>query len=114
VKVVLNRCYGGFGVSREALHRLRELGSSHALEETDVGEAWKGSGEVRKDQLIQSFLVSIPRDDKLLVQVVEELGSRASAHMADLEIVEIPDDVKWHIEDYDGAEWVAEDHRTWR
>jgi len=27
--------------------------------------------------------------------------------------VEIPDDVKWHIHEYDGLEHVAEDHRTW-
>jgi hypothetical protein len=28
--------------------------------------------------------------------------------------VDIPDDVKWEIEEYDGNEWVAEVHRTWR
>ena len=34
-----------------------------------------------------------------------------------LKIVEIPDDVPedgWTIQDYDGKEWVAEKHRTWR
>jgi len=25
----------------------------------------------------------------------------------------VPDDVKWHIAEFDGWEWVAEDHRTW-
>jgi hypothetical protein len=28
--------------------------------------------------------------------------------------VEIPGDVSWHIGEYDGVEWVAEDHRTWK
>lgn len=32
---------------------------------------------------------------------------------ADLKIVEIPDDVEWVIEEYDGIEYVSEVHRTW-
>jgi hypothetical protein len=28
-------------------------------------------------------------------------------------IVEVPADVDWYIEEYDGLEWVAEKHRTW-
>jgi hypothetical protein len=31
-----------------------------------------------------------------------------------LEIVEIPDDVEYTIEEYDGLEHIAEKHRTWR
>jgi hypothetical protein len=27
--------------------------------------------------------------------------------------VDIPDDVNWYIEEYDGNEHVAERHRTW-
>ena len=33
--------------------------------------------------------------------------------LAKLKIVEIPDDVEWIIEEYDGKEWIAEDHRRW-
>jgi hypothetical protein len=32
---------------------------------------------------------------------------------AELKVVEIPDDVQWQIEEYDGKEWIAEKHRTW-
>jgi hypothetical protein len=49
-----------------------------------------------------------------LIQVVEELGDGANGYFAKLKIVEIPDDVLWQIEEYDGKEWVAEQHRTWR
>lgn len=57
---------------------------------------------------------NIPRDDPLLIQVIEELGSdSASGDFASLQIVEIPDDVDWQIEEYDGFEWIAEKHRTW-
>lgn len=31
-----------------------------------------------------------------------------------LKVVSIPADVEWQIEEYDGAEWIAEKHRTWR
>ena len=29
-------------------------------------------------------------------------------------MTKIPDDVEWYVEEYDGIEWVAEVHRTWR
>lgn len=55
----------------------------------------------------------IPRDDPHLLQVIEELGESADGRCAKLKIVEIPADVEWAIEEYDGMEWVAEVHRTW-
>ena len=55
----------------------------------------------------------IPRDDSALIQVVEEMGEAANGSCAALKIVDIPDDVDWYIEEYDGNEWVAERHRTW-
>ena len=29
------------------------------------------------------------------------------------EIVDVPDDVQWHLVEYDGLEHIAENHRTW-
>lgn len=56
----------------------------------------------------------LTRDDPVLVSVVEDLGSeRASGALAQLKVVEVPDDVSWEIQEYDGTEWVAESHRTW-
>jgi hypothetical protein len=82
--VVINDCYGGFGLSDLAI--------------TDPG--W--------------YDRDVARDDPYLVKVVKELGSAASGGHAKLKIVEIPGDVLWHIGEYDGVEWVAEDHRTWK
>ena len=56
----------------------------------------------------------IARDDPVLVAIVRELGADANGNYADLKIVEVPYGVEWQIEEYDGVEWVAEKHRTWR
>jgi hypothetical protein len=47
-----------------------------------------------------------------LIAVIEEMGKDGEGWAADIAIVEVPDDVKWHIHEYDGLEHVAEDHRT--
>lgn len=57
--------------------------------------------------------VSIPRDDKRLVQVVEELQGEANGHCAELKVVSIPDDVSWVIANANGSEHVSEQHRIW-
>ena len=93
MKVVINDCHGGFSLSRVAIARYLEL------------TGFKQESVYHRD---------IPRDDSLLIQVVEELGALANGDFARLKIVEIPDDVEWYVEEYDGLEWVAEKHRTWR
>lgn len=55
----------------------------------------------------------VERDDPDLVKVVKKLGKKANDDCAELEIVEIPDDVKWEINDYDGWETIHERHRSW-
>jgi hypothetical protein len=45
---------------------------------------------------------------------VKELGEKANGRFAELKIVDIPLDIQWTIEDYDGDEWVTEKCRTWR
>ena len=115
-KIVINRCWGGFSLSRKAMLRLRELGDKTALEETDFGEVWKGdpNHEVRKEQAWSGFCRDIPRNDPLLIQVIEEMGvNAASAQLAKLAIVKIPDGVEWVIDEYDGMEQVQEAHRSW-
>ena len=89
MKVVINTCYGGFGLSEKAYKYL--------------GLTWDGYGFGFSD-----------RADPNLVKCVEELGKDASGLYAKLKVVEIADDVEWQIEEYDGIEWVAEKHRTWK
>lgn len=117
MKVVINNCYGGFSLSHKAFLRLRELGCQAALEEADYGEYWEGnSGEKRKKNEWDkggSFCRGIPRNDPFLIKVIEELGEEANGEYACLAIIEIPDDVQWTVEEYDGNEHIAEVHRTW-
>ena len=83
-------------------------------------EAWASMSHAERqahNKLLESQLFygrDVARDDPLLVQVVEELGDAANGKYAELKVVDIPSDVEWTIEEYDGAEWVAEKHRTWQ
>lgn len=90
-KVVVNRCWGGFGLSKKAYEKL--------------GLAWDGYG--------YSYSEEEKRADPKLVTVVEELGDEASGPMANLKVVVVPDDVDWEIDNYDGQETVRERHRSW-
>lgn len=89
-RIVINVRYGGFSLSKEAL----------ALYEKLAGKAMKDT------------CFGYPRNDPVLIQVVETLGEKANNH-CQLKIVDVPDDVEWEIEEYDGKEWVSETHRTW-
>jgi hypothetical protein len=93
MKIVVSTCYGGFGLSEEAEAEFRQ--------QADLSEDyWLG----RFDNY---------RSNPILVAMVEEDAERVSGDHAELEIIEIPDDVDWVIEEYDGIEWIAERHRTW-
>ena len=132
MKVVINTCYGGFGLSGEALVRLIEIGSE--LIEKERASEWstKGISEGNGKWIAggyQEYMHSVHKDgfmygvddwDKSIrthpdiIRVIEELGSAANSDYASLSIVDVPDGVGWRIEEYDGNEWVSENHRTWR
>ena len=134
-KIVINNCYGGFSLSEKGLTRYLELKGKNAFiykytfDSRKYTKVPRGKDdffstcftkdygnivsdlEVNKDDLFSAR--EINRDDPDLIRVVEELGEEANGHYASLKIIEIPSDVKWIIEEYDGSEWVAEEHRTW-
>lgn len=139
MKVVINKCYGGFGLSEAAYEKLHEWGvpiQKWADEKRDAT-----TGLIVKDPANQAevifdrsrdeasdvsvAMISLSgtkywdgwtaenRDHPLLVRVVEELGDKASGSHAELAVVEIPDDIKWEVEEYDGREQISECHRSW-
>lgn len=112
-RIVINRSYGEFCLSHQALIRLRELGQREALQEEDTGAYWPQAAGLREPSLNQ-YGKLIPRDDKHLVRVVEELGEAANGHAAILRVMTIPEDVKWVITKIERGEQVSEVHRTWK
>lgn len=145
-RVIINVCFGGFGLSDAAYERLIELGvpvQKYIEEERDpetglythqslndgkviFDRTLTPKGEDRMNDLwwehpdnglLGRFWESWLDDDRtnpLLIQVVEELGDKANGRCARLKIVEVPDDVKWEIDEYDGNETIEEEHRSWR
>ena len=140
MKLVINKCHGGFGVSHEGMLRYFEIKGINVYPEQSK-DYWKhwNYWTVKPEDRIESkegesftsmsmderiaynhayseqtvYERDIERDDPALVQAVEELGVKANGKFAELSVVEIPDDVEYSIEEYDGYEHVAELHRTW-
>lgn len=59
------------------------------------------------------YLNSDHRDDPTLIEVVEELGEKASGKYGNLVVVEIPDDMDYVIDEYDGIETLHEKVKMW-
>jgi hypothetical protein len=113
MKIVINSDFGGFGLSDEAI-REYALKKGYTLVEEKCGQfgfTHFYKGEISDDNLFWDR--DIPRNDEDLVEIVENLGAAANGRFSSLKVVEIPEDVNWYIEEYDGREWVAERHRTW-
>jgi len=142
MKVVINRCFGGFGLSKEACQRYWDIKGQQVWIEDDTkfksfglftvwlvppedrleskeGEAFYSmSMEERKSYNEKHseqtwYYRDVDRNDPTLVQVVEQMGDAANGSHSELAVVEIPDGVQWEIDEYDGREHVAETHRTW-
>lgn len=98
-RILINTRYGGFSLSEAAQTMYKEL-----TKDMEKPQHWFVDEDVR-------------RDDPILLQVVDTLGLKAaSGSLSHLGFTEIPDDVPedgWKILEYDGIEWVAENHRTW-
>ena len=107
MKIVINRDYGGFGLSTEAHDFIaKRKGWTHASDDWDISYWYN-----ELDKAVNSS--DLLRNDPDLVAAVETLGADANGRYADLKIVEIPDNVDWYIDEYDGLEKVCERHRSW-
>lgn len=131
MKLVINRSYGGFHLSPKALKRYLELkGKNVYFYEKTKYEFRDGVDEftridnidsIKDDLFIACTTIDygkvtniyssgtfkdhlIPRNDKYLVQVVEELGKEASGAFSRLTVVEIENGRWYKINKYDGYE----------
>lgn len=89
-KIVVNRCFGGYSLSKEAVQWLLENGN----EDT--------KNEVAK---YEDVAFSCNRHNQDLVKCVEILGERANGECAELEIEHIEGN-QYRITEYDGYESV--------
>lgn len=138
MKVVINVCFGGFGLSMLAIKEYLKLKGKEAYfyenkdwssgeyiriddikecKDTikfcytkDLGKKFKYTKESQKFYIYDE---NIKRDDPDLVKVVEELGEKANGSYAELKVVEIPDGINWEIDEYDGNESIEEKHNSW-
>lgn len=155
-KVVINKCYGGFSLSPDAVARIAELQGRPCyffhtpivngkfsrsfvpltLEEARKAFVWSAFDVPNPNEMLkkgdwhtmteeerkaQNAVYSeheidnrpSERDNAHLVQAVEELGEKANGGHAELRVVEIPADVEWTVDEYDGLEHIAQVHNTW-
>ena len=140
MKIAINKCYGGFSLSDKAIemimkrkglkcYRYKQTKFHHSdgIDEytriddnepepssfmnystTDLG---KTIGNIPYENYW--YYRNLERTDKDLVGVIEELGNEASGRYGRIVVIEIPDDVDWEIDDYDGIETIHEKHRVW-
>ena len=135
-KVILNKCFGGFGVSKEAyeLYAKKKGISIFRYTQEDLtnkiyiyanddntslnfyftkdfgNNVYISSEDFEKYNL---FLDEDFRKDKTLIEVVEELGEKANSMYSNLKIVEIPDDLDYVIDGYDGIETLHQKVQEW-
>lgn len=85
-KVVINTCFGGFGLSDSAMDMMVQRG--YKVERATYGSY---------------FETDIDRHNEDLIDVIETLGDEANGRFADLTIVEFEGNV-YQIDEYDGYE----------
>lgn len=130
MKVILNKCYGGFDVSKEAymLYAKKKglklyqytydfvsnkkciytRANDEALFKNYFIKDMGDNIEINKEDYkkYNLYLDDEHRQDPILIEVVEELGNKASGRYGRLEVVEIPDNCYYKIDDYDGVETI--------
>ena len=127
MKVVINKCYGGFGVSIEAMKRMvgkcehviahdpvEYFGSKAKAQQAKADGLrdywyWDSKGRVVTDEHRSQDARNCP----VLVSTVEDMKDAASSPLARLRIVNIPDVVTWELDEYDGVESIHEVHQSW-
>lgn len=128
MKVVLNMQQEGLHLSHAAVLRYCELKGMdiyHRVDDTSQ-EVYKDDNPHNPELNVDYYLTAnmkedwypenIERNNPLLIQVVEEMGKIAGGEYGEFEIIEIPDGVKFWIEENPEnkeGEWIVEKTRTW-
>ncbi len=134
--MILNKCFGGFVVSGKCYDlyaKKKGIVLHKYLPEEDGDDFVKVTGERKEvftryttkdygDRVkVEKFdwrtciqLDGAYRTDGALIECIEELGDEASVEgFSELRIVEVPDDLNYVVDEYDGLETLHEAVRTW-
>lgn len=126
-KIILNKCYGGFELSKKAYELYAkkkglelytytqniengnfkyEYSDGEDLFTTYFTKDFGNDVEISNEDYEKYSLClrDEAREDKTLIEVVEELGEEASGRFGELKIVEIPENAFYLIDEYDGIE----------
>lgn len=140
MKLVINKSYGGFSLSDAAYEKLIERGVPVKKFEYSYA-AIKEDADDHDVVIFDRHLEDPPEDEfestnrdafhefatnrywdkwsrhrrahPLLVSVILEMGTAAAGAHADLEVIDIPDDVEFVICEDHGREYCAEKRRVW-
>ena len=89
MKVLINKCYGGYGLSYDFIYHLKNF-------------------DKYKDYLHEH---EFKRDDQFVVEEAIKFGlDKAGGFLSELEVIDLPDNVKYSIDEYDGMESID---NTW-
>lgn len=140
MQVLINRCYGGFNISGQVLfelienkselikvHKFNEWFTSTHEYETDAYKEFKPDWLINSwENIIINNITKLVyrlnegddpikfRSNKELINIFNKLGKeKFSGPFADIQLIDIPDNIEVKLSEYDGVEWIAEKHRTW-
>ena len=96
-KVALNTCSGpGFRLSEKAV------------------EMYAKASKTTTPEGIERIKTGLPRDDPLLIAVINKLDSAASGFCSNIRVAMMPAHVRnWSVMSDEGIEWIAEEHLEW-
>lgn len=130
-KVILNKCYGEFGVSDKVYEEYAKAKGFNLFryEKKDIDKFVITDnknlflvhyskiylGKQCKNIPNEAFLYLDDRyrEDKTLIDIVEKLGEEANGIWSKLVVVEIPDDLDYVIDNYDGIETLHQKVQEW-
>ena len=134
-KVILNKCFGGFDVSKKgyelyakkkglSLYWYENIDFKSNTYEKDTNDnLFKtcftkdfGDEAIISNENYEKYSLYLRddyREDATLIEVVEELKGEASGRLGDLKIVEIPDNLEYEMDEYDGIETLHQKVETW-
>lgn len=100
-KIVINKCYGGYGLSDQALDWLKEKDSFKNEEQ------YQREKDCFKERGMSFFLME-DRSNPLLIECVETLKEKASGQCSNLVVEEVfgIEDVTFEIESHGGFETI--------